>query len=307
MWFEYAVDGQKPGSRPIRQFADHPTEFPLAGAALEVRDLAPAAGPETDASASRPPICATWARDRTSRSSERWLLDVVTPEQLRVMLESRELVLRQRFDAMVQEMTETRDLLARLDVGPPPAGRPKRPVRPKSRPAQPARAASRATMSRTILRPGNGVLRRLRVEGALTNCHKSTPEVLGLADSFDDIRKELVNNRIDTEELKERLQKGIAEPLRRIAEAMIPELERRLEALQAVLDDAAKSPALRARAQQQADEILLAMRKVLDRMIEVEDFNEAVDLLREIIKTQDQLHEETQQRHKQKIRELLKE
>ncbi len=49
------------------------------------------------------------------------------------------------------------------------------------------------------------------------------------------------------------------------------------------------------------------MRKVRDRMIEVEDFNEAVSLLREIIKTQDQLHEETQQRHKQKIHELLKE
>ncbi len=130
---------------------------------------------------------------------------------------------------------------------------------------------------------------------------------MGLAESFDDIRKELINNRIDTEELKDRLQKGIADPLRRIAQEMVPELERRLEGLQAVLDDATKSPALRGRAQQQADEILLAMRKVRDRMIEVEDFNEAVGLLREIIKTQDQLRDETEQRHKQKIRELLKE
>ena len=48
-------------------------------------------------------------------SSERWILDVVTPEQLRTMLESRELVLRQRFDGMMQEMTETRDVLARLE------------------------------------------------------------------------------------------------------------------------------------------------------------------------------------------------
>ena len=88
---------------------------------------------------------------------------------------------------------------------------------------------------------------------------------------------------------------------------MFPELERRLEGLQAVLDDARRGPGLRDRAQQQADEILLAMRKVRDRMIELEDFNEAVDLLRGIIKTQEQLHEETQQRHKQKIRELLKE
>ena len=50
------------------------------------------------------------------------------------------------------------------------------------------------------------------------------------------------------------------------------------------------------------------MRKVLDRMIELEDFNEAVETAcGTIIQTQKQLHEETQQRHKQKIRELLKE
>ncbi len=130
---------------------------------------------------------------------------------------------------------------------------------------------------------------------------------MGLAEAFDDLRKQLINNRIDTDELKERLQNGIADPLRRIADPMFPELQRRLEGLQAVLDDAAKCPGLRARAQRQADDILLAMRKVRDRMIELEDFNEAVNLLRDIIKTQDQLREETQQRHKQKIHELLKE
>ena len=227
-------------------------------------------------------------------SSERWLLDVVTPEQLRTMLESRELVLRQRFDAMMQEMTETRDLLARLNVGSGGlAGQ-------KDRSAQ--EPAGETGMSRE---PGDDepddsparqrALRLLRVEGALTNCRKSTQEVLGLAEAFDDIRKQLINNRIDTEELKE----PAARRHRRAAphalpKPMFPELERRLEGLQAVLDDAARSPAAASRAQQQADEILLAMRKVRDRMIEVEDFNEAVGLLREIIKTQEQLHRRNQ-------------
>jgi hypothetical protein len=305
-WFEYAVDQQKPGSREIRQFADHPADFPLAGATLEARDLALRPGQKLAVSVKAADLCDLGQGPNVS-SSERWLLDVVTPEQLRVMLESRELVLRQRFDAMVLEMTETRDLLARLNVGPP-AALPAKKTDPPKEPASETRKGREPGDDEPNDSPARQrVLRRLRVEGALTNCHKSTPELLGLADSFDDIRKELINNRIDTEELKERLQKGIAEPLRRIAEAMIPELERRLEGLQAVLDDAASSPAMRARAQQQADEILLAMRKVRDRMIEVEDFNEAVGLLREIIKTQDQLHQETEQRHKQKIRELLKE
>jgi hypothetical protein len=146
----------------------------------------------------------------------------------------------------------------------------------------------------------------LRVQGAVANCRKSAQEVQGVAEAFEDIRKQLINNRIDTEELKNRLQGGIAEPLRRIANPMFPELERRLESLQAGLDDVKTGPALRDKAQQQANEILLAMRKVLDRMIELEDFNEAVELLRNIIKMQEQLHDQTQQRHKQRVRDLLK-
>ena len=42
-------------------------------------------------------------------------------------------------------------------------------------------------------------------------------------------------------------------------------------------------------------------------MIELEDFNEAVELLRNIVDMQKKLHEETQKRHNEKIRDLLKE
>ena len=305
VWFEHAVDQQKPGNHAIRQFSDRPTDFQLANAALEVSELALKPGQKLTLCVKAADLCDLGPGPNVA-SSERWLLDVVTPEQLRAMLESRELVLRQRFDGMMQEMTETRELLARLDVGPPPAA-----AKSADSPAKPAPTAGKGR------EPGDDepadtparqrTLRLLRVEGALTNCRKNTPEILGLAEAFDDLRKQLINNRIDIEELKERLQNGIAEPLRRIADPMFPELQRRLEGLQAVLDDAAKCPGLRARAQQQADDILLAMRKVRDRMIELEDFNEAVNLLRDIIKTQDQLREETQRRQKQKIHELLKE
>ena len=85
----------------------------------------------------------------------------------------------------------------------------------------------------------------------------------------------------------------------------LPELPPLPEDLRARLADALSRPA----AQQPswpADQAA-AMRKVLDRMIVLEDFNQAVELLREIIRSQKQLHDQTQQRHKQKIRDLLKE
>ena len=150
-------------------------------------------------------------------------------------------------------------------------------------------------------------MRFLRAQGALTNCHKGAPEVQGVAESIDDIYKQFVNNRIDTAELKNRLKGKIAEPLHRIADSMFPDLGRRIEELQAVLDDSSRAPALRDAAQQQAQAILLAMQTVRDHMIDLEDFNEAVDLLRKIIDMQKQLHQDTQKRHNEKIRDLLQE
>jgi hypothetical protein len=93
--------------------------------------------------------------------------------------------------------------------------------------------------------------------------------------------------------------------LRRIAEQMFPELDRRLERLQATIADSAAGPDARVRAVQQADAVLAAMRQVLSQMLEMEDFNEAVELLRSIIDAQEGVHSQTKQRQKQKLRELM--
>jgi hypothetical protein len=304
-WFEHAVDQQKPKTHAIAIPAEGPTDISVAGAALEIRDLGAAPGQKMLVCVKAADRC-DLGKGPNVGTSERWLLDVVSPEQLRAMLEARELVLRQQCEQIVQEMTETRDLLARL-----PFDTPSKPATPKGVPPKAAEDAADAGEA-----AGGGPadsperrssLRLLRVQGALANSRKTTQEVVGVADAVDDIRKQLINNRIDTEELKQRLQSGIADPLHTIAQQMFPELDRRLEKLQVVLADAKAGPLLRDQAEQQADDIILAMRKVLDRMIALEDFNEAVELLRTIIQTQKQLRMETEQRHKQKAREFLKE
>ena len=45
-------------------------------------------------------------------------------------------------------------------------------------------------------------LRRVQTERVLQNSERSAHETLALAVAFDDIREELINNRVDTEELK---------------------------------------------------------------------------------------------------------
>lgn len=270
IWFEYTVDQSTGANGPVRSLSGNPTDLEV-DLAFDLRPL--------NLSPGRKLVVCLKAADRCELNqgpgvgaSQRWSLDVVTPTQLRTMLEARELALRQRFEATVQEVNETRDLLGR--VGPNPTG---------------------------------GIAPAHRVQRAMQNSQKNAQETLGVAEAFADICEELVNNRIDTPELRLRLDQGIAQPLRHIAEVMFPELDRRLDRLQTSIGQQSQRLVGEnlGRSTQQLDLILAAMRAVLDRMIEMEDFNEAVDLLREIIRAQEELHQKTKQRQKQKLRDLL--
>ncbi len=327
VWFEHAVDQEKYQITAIKAPDGHPAEFKLdpRDAALEVRELKLKPGQKLFLCVKASDLC-DLGKGPNVGASERWLLDVVTPDQLQIMLKARELVLRQRFEAVIQETTETRDLLARMDF--PGANSSRGPALEKQdkeknggksdsggkpqNAAKTSRPGSEPGDEPVDERPADSTERRLalhmlRVQRTLTNCRKNAQETLGVAEAIDDIRMQLVNNRIDTEELKERLQSGIADPLKKIAAEMFPELERRLEALQTVLEDANLAPQARDNAQKQADAVLLSMQRVLDRMVELQDYNEMVEMLRDIIKMQDQLRGQTEQRNKQKIHDLLKE
>ena len=47
------------------------------------------------------------------------------------------------------------------------------------------------------------------------------------------------------------------------------------------------------------------MRAVLDKMMELESFNEVVERLRDVIRTQEQIRTDTLERQKQRAREAL--
>ena len=60
------------------------------------------------------------------------------------------------------------------------------------------------------------------VEQTEANSLQSASETESLATSFDDIREEMLNNRVNTPELEYRLKDQIGDPLRRIAQTMFP-------------------------------------------------------------------------------------
>jgi hypothetical protein len=246
-------------------------------------------------------------------TSQKYVLDVVTPADLRSMLEARELQLRRRFETIFQEFTDTRDLLARVETGPIGDSAAPKPEAPPetTKDSQPgnepgderSEKAGRNSPSAETLAAN----RKVQAARVSQNSGRTADETRGLADAFDEIRAELINNRVDTEELKTRLKDGISDPLRRIADARFPELLARLKKLESVLDNPAAAPAAQDAARDQADIILVEMKQVLDNMLELETFNEALEMLRGIIKLQGELNNETRERQKSKLRDLLEE
>ncbi len=232
-------------------------------------------------------------------SGDRYQLDVVTPETLLAILESRELGLRRRFEQIVQEMTQARDFLTRVQSPTASAsaepGDPDRPgAEPGDKPVDEKKAAERAQS-----------LRAIRVQQALQQTRKSAQELLGVAAGFLDIREELINNRVDAGDRKQRLKEKIADPMQTIGETMFPELERREEVLEKLLLDdlAAKKYDLGSgqpeavAAVAQANDILAELDEILQQMLDLETFNELVDIVRQLIAEQERVAGDTQKTH----------
>lgn len=242
-------------------------------------------------------------------SGDRYQLDVVTAEALLTMLEAREIGLRRRLEQIVQEMTQARDFLVRVQS--PAVSRSSEPGEADrsgsepgdDKPVDEQKAAERAQS-----------LRVLRVQQALQQTRKSAQELLGVAAGFHDIREELTNNRVDTEDRKTRLKELIADPLQAIGETMFPELERREQVLEKLLlddlntkrYDSGRGQSEAAAAIRQANDILAELDGILQQMLDLETFNELLDIVRQLIGEQERVLGETQKTHNQMQRNLLR-
>ena len=251
-------------------------------------------------------------------ASSPFSLDIVTPDQLLSLLERRELATRQRYELIIEEVTVMKDSLQRVaeeaqglndaDAGADPED--KQPAEKQPDPAtDPAEAADKNTekeLSAEEKTERAQSLRLLRVQRALLQSQKSAQEILGVATSFDDIREELINNRVDTADRKSRLQDQIAKPLFRIAKESFPKLDEQLEQLQGLVGQPKQEPAAALDALTQTVDILQQMDEVLQKMLELETYNELIDLVRSLIQEQSEIQEKTKQERKKQLLDLLK-
>jgi hypothetical protein len=305
--FEYVVDEQPAEQRPLRTQPEGLLELRMSEA-FDLAETAP--GGQAPLVALKPGqklSLLVKARDAYDLgeaphvgASQRFQLDVVTASELRALLEKRELGLRQRFEAAYDKMVGVRELLDRIDLAATGAAADDNEDAGESGEASGDRDDAASEADRLAQRDLS------RIAGARQSGTEIAFETSGVAEGFDDIVAELINNRVDTEELKQRLEQGIAEPLKAISGEQLPQLAQRLEALQAAVetDRAAATEPLTA-AKLEADAVAEAMKAVLDRMLELESYNELVELLRNIVEEQDELKGKTQEQQREKLRDLL--
>ncbi len=237
-------------------------------------------------------------------SSERHQLDVVLPEVLLARLDAREIGQRQRFEQIIEEMTKTRGDLVRVEVDltsgdETPAGEEPEDAsegdasdagtEPDDQPLDDMTARDRARS-----------LRLLMIQRAVLQADKSAQEMAGVAATFEDIREELINNRVDTQERKIRLKEQIADPIKEIAGPLCTELANRLAVLEKELEKPG-GPQAAADGVAQIDRVLLEMENVLAQMLDLESYNELIEIVRELIKEQDELRDDTKKEHKRKV------
>ncbi len=278
--------------------------------------------------------------------SETWQLEIVSPARLQGMLDAREIGLRERFEALIEDVRRTQGLLEELSWEKPTEvqnvkqDEAQAATEPENQTAteksdQPApEAESRSTEERpegktvegpplneTAERrpeppPFDGISEEQAERGtynisrAQRDAQKETYELQGIVGGFTAIRKEMVNNQIFSPDLQERIDGRILVPLKSLIEKDFFDLETVLAECSRSIENRATVPRGTIAEQHRLGlsrlaAILEKMAAIRDQMLNRESFNEAVDLLREIIQQQKDLREETIEQRKQQLRSLL--
>ena len=256
---------------------------------------------------------------------QRWMLDIVTAEKLKTLLETREISLRQRFEVIIGEVERTKNILQDFTL------------EPTEQQIQQAAALTledngitedkenetesmRDQRQRELEAKRQKILDTINVEQSelgkyhisrmLRDTHKDVYDVLGIVEGFRSIRLEMINNRIFTEDERKRIDQEIMRPMQELIDGDFPDIDVWLGVLNRMLVDRVdlvRPLALEERRKilDRFDGLLLKMSSIRDRMASMESFHEAIELLRLIIKHQQQLRHETQEERNQRLRDLL--
>ncbi len=229
-------------------------------------------------------------------TGEKFVFQIVSNDELLAIIATRELNLRRQFEQIIEELKATRkDLTSHRDR------------LEESRLLRDKAAANRGD---TELRERIAAV-DLAVLGstdrALGGVLKNANETASIEQRFRDIRDELENNAVpDVKPLLDRIDEGIVKPLHAVNTTHFNNLADALTLLKQALEKKSSPQTAVDGAIEQLNGTIERLEAVLAQMLKLETFNEALQMLREIIKIQEDLHDNTKNQRKRKLIEGLK-
>ncbi len=220
---------------------------------------------------------------------------VVSDDELLALVAVKELNIRRRFEQILDEVRNTRKDLAlhrtRLEEV-------------KNLRTEPVSAARETEVRDQLTAVDNAV--STSVQRSIDGIRKNANETQSIEQEFGDIRDELENNAVpDVKPLLERIDQGIIKPLHSINILDYNNLDESLVLLRKVLDEREDGIARFDESIGQINLTIEHLEAVLAQMLKLETVNEALQMLREIIKSQEDLQEKTRQERKKKLLEGL--
>lgn len=228
--------------------------------------------------------------DRHVTQSDLYGLDVVTPEELLGRLERRELGLRGRLEQSIDEIRQLRDVLERIAND--------------DWKAVDSATATNQDGDEESLRAEQ--LRVLRVQQSSLQANKTGEELTGIAAALGDIILEMENNRVDSVDRRQRITNQVQQPLEAAVAEELQGLRDLIVQLEEVARDPNSGPPVAAQAVDAAEEVLLRLTAILDSMLDLESYNEILDIVRDLIDRQNRLIDDTKDEQKRRVLDLFK-
>ena len=237
-------------------------------------------------------------------------LGVVTPDQLLIMLERRELAMRARLEQIIGELSQMRNLLINMQRASkdslPTADTAKDTTTERSNDVD-AGEINEAEENTPARRERMQMLRSQQAESQMT---KSEGELRGVEREINQINQELINNRIDSIDRRTRLEDKIRKPLLEVLDQSWGPMASDIRSIEKSYSRSAKSEVnvseLLPSSISKSNQIIAALTTILNDMIDIQDFNEVIDMVRGMIDDQSKVLEKTKQEQKKQLLDLLK-
>jgi hypothetical protein len=232
-------------------------------------------------------------------------LPVVSDEALLAYLERRELSLRARLEQTLDESRKLRDSIAKFTSEATISKASETPTTEESGlKTQNESITDVSETAGTVNRDDQ--VRRLRIQQAMLQSQKTRDELIGVAASLDDILLEMQNNRVDSPDRQDRLGSGVRDPIQLIIEGSLQDLLDELQELQDASSNNDTGSETSNAAVTACERVILELTAVLEKMLDLESYNEILDLVRGLIEDQNNLTEDTKSERKKKVLDLFK-